>query len=630
MAWYERLTKPGQRALTASAPPPEPQAVTAAAAPAKGPRAEFVRHTDKWQNETWGFFDNLGEFNYGVHWLANMLSRVRLRAAKLQPDVDEPEIQTTGMAADLMKVFSGGVTGQAQLMRRITVQLSVPGEGYLVGEVRNGSEKWMVRSVDEIRTQSQKYQVMDENSVNAGMDWRDLTAESLVVRVWRPHDRFYHLADSPARSAREIMRELELVNRKIVADYLSRLASAGVFAVPDEISFPVREEFADAPNPFMAEWIEIAAEAIKNPGTASAVVPIPLMGPSEALKEIRFIDFSTQSDEKIIEKRNSVIKRLATKMDMPAEVLLGMGDVNHWGAWQLEEGALKTHIAPVAELICDALTNGYLKPRLEASGEDPSDWVVWYDMSELALRPDRSENATEAYDRMELSGSAYRRELGFDEDDAPSEEDLVIQGLKILLRYVPGAAPAALDALVGKKILDPAETSPVAERHSAESPPASGAGGVPEEENAPPTGQQGPRGVPRTQNGPPAGAPARAARTEGATAFRDDSVLEAATRSRILQQRRTQHAIKFRPGDESVLMHPQICHEAEYACPFTRAGKLSPEVIRPGMSGTYMCRLDPFGRLIIDGRSPYLDTTNMISTPLVLITKKVNGAHVST
>lgn len=629
MAWYHALTQPGREtaaAVTASGAP-VPPALTAAAATPKGPQAQFLRRTDKWQHEVWDFYDNLGEFNYGVWWLSNMLSRVRLRAAKLQKDTDEPDIQSTGVAAELMKTFGGGVTGQAALMKRITVQLSVPGEGYLVGEqVANGKEKWMVRSVDEIRTQTNKYQVMDETSVNAGMDWRDLSAESLVVRVWRPHDRFYHLADSPARSAREVMRELELVNRKIVADYLSRLASAGVFAVPDEISFPVREEFADSPNPFMAEWIEIAAEAIKNPGTASAVVPIPLMGPAEALKEIRFIDFSTQADDKIIEKRDSAIKRLATKLDMPAEILLGMGDVNHWGAWQLEEGALKAHIAPVAELICDALTSGYLIPRLEASGEDPTDWVVWYDMSELALRPDRSANATEAYDRLELSGEAYRRELGFDEDDKPTEEDLVQMGLKVLLRFVSNAGPEALDALTGKTVLPPAAPTAI-EQQPTGSEGATGTGAPPVSGTGAPA-----QGPPATQGAPPPAAsppPARAALGElHPFTPAADSPRDAALRARLLAQRTTQHGIRFQPGGRWDILHPAVCTGHETVCPFTTAANSARDVIRPGMSGTYMSHLDPFGRYVIDGRAPYLDTTSMSVTPgPPAAPRRVNGVN---
>lgn len=600
MPWYDVF-----RGRAAHEPVPlpaaEPGALTAAAAPPRGPETQFLRRTEKWQDEVWRFHDTLGEFNFGVGWQANMLSRVRLRAARLQPDADEPEIVTSGPAADLMMRLSGGVGGQAQLMKRLSVQLSLPGEGYLVGETVGKLEQWQVRSVDEIRSHSGGYQVMDENSVTAGQEWRPLAAEHHIVRVWRPHDRFYHLADSPARSARDVMRELELINRKITAEYLSRLASAGVLAIPDEISFPVREEFADEPNPLMAEWIEIAATAIQNPGTASAVVPIPLTGPADAIAAIKHIDFTLKIDEKTIERRDSAIRRLATKLDIPSEILLGMSQANHWSAWQIDEGALKAHIAPLAELICDSLTRGYLQPRLEASGEDPAAWVVWYDMSELALKPDRSGNAVLAYDRQELSGKSFRREMGFDEDDAPQPADLEDVGLKLLLRTVPNAAPAALDKLAGHKVLEV----------TADAPAATGGSASPQGEEPPPTGEQ--TGPPKTQDQPPSGGektpPSRAA-------------AEARTQ-RLVQQARTQHMLRVGAAGRWDLLHPGLCGEHEYSCPFTHAVATAAPSVRPGSSGTYLCHLDAFGRLVLDGRSPYADTTSMISTSLV--PRAVNG-----
>lgn len=605
MAWYHIF---GDRspALTAAAvpvavPAPSP-ALTAAASRPKTAEAQFLRHTEKWQNEVWSYYDSLGEFNYGVWWLSNMLSRVRLRAAKLQPDTDEPELASEGPAAELMMRFGGGVTGQAQLMKRLTVQLSIPGEGYLIGESAGGREQWMVRSVDEIRSQSGGYFVMDENGVNVGQDWRRLADNSIVTRVWRPHDRYYHLADSPARSARDIMRELELVNRKIAAEYLSRLASAGLLGIPDELTFPVREEFADAPNPLVAEFIEIAAQAIEKPGTASSVIPIPIVGPAEAIDKIKHIDFTLKIDEKIIEKRESAIKRLATKLDMPAEILLGMGDVNHWGAWQLEEGALKTHIAPVAELICDSLTRGYLQPRLEASGEDPADWVVWYDMSELALRPDRSQNAAEAYDRLELSGTALRREMGFDEDDKPTDDELREQALKIIIKTLPSGAAGALQQLIGSKVSpivpvspqDPATAEAVQEGKTPPTP-------------APEVPSSGPKPAPA--QGPP-GEP-------GAAPPSAEEAVQAAAQAQRLRQMRTQHMVRYRSSTGATeLLHPGLCHEHEYTCPFTHAVVTGRDVFRPGTSGVYLCHLDSFGRFVLDGPAPYADTRGMIQTLL--------------
>lgn len=617
MGLLRSIARPGASALTAAA---VPRALTAAAAAPRTAEAQFLRRPDKWQNEVWGYYDALGEFNYGIGWLANMLSRVRLRAAKLQPDVDEPEIQTEGPAAELMMRFGGGVTGQAQIMKRLTVQLSIPGEGYLIGEsVGEGEqvrENWMVRSVDEIRSQSGSYYVMDENSVVSGQEWRPLARDSFVHRVWRPHDRYYHLADSPARSARDIMRELELVNRKISAEYLSRLASAGLLALPDDIVFPVREEFADAPNPLVAEFIEIAAQSIEKPGTASSVIPIPFTGPAESLAAIKHIDFTLKMDEKIIEKRDSAIKRLATKLDMPAEVLLGMGDVNHWGAWQLEEGALKTHIAPVAELICDSLTQGYLRPRLEASGEDASDWVIWYDMSELALRPDRSKNAFDAYDRLELSGMALRREAGFDEDDKPTDDELTEQALKVIIHSLPSGAASALAQLTGQKV---APIVPV-------SPQDPGTAEATQEGNTPPPQETKPAApVPGGQSPP-------AASEKGAQGPPPEPSKEAAQAraAHLLQQARTQHMVRYRATTGSTeLLHPPLCHQYEYSCPFTHALSSGDRSrARPGTSGVYLCHLDSFGRFRLDGAAPYADTRDCISTVIqfdVVRRPEVNG-----
>lgn len=591
MPWYTAFRN-GRSPLSAL---PEPGAVTAAATIVPKPETPFLKPVESWQREAWEYYDTLGEFNYGVTWLANIMSRVRFRAARLEPGMDEPVITNEGVPAQLVADLAGGVGGQAQLMRGLTVQLSVPGDGYLIGEQTGSAFSWQVRSAEEVRAQNNHFQTVISRTPN--IEWADLPDDSLVVRVWRPHARWFHVADSPARSARSIMQELELVNRHIISQYLSRLASAGVFLLPEEVTFPVREEFEDAADPFMAEWIEIAAEAIQTPGTASAVIPIPMRVPAEFLEKIKHVDFTLKLDEKIIEKRDSAITRLASKMDIPTEVLTGMGKVNHWTAWQLDEASLKEHVAPLAELICYSLTTGYLQPRMEASQEkDAAQWVVWYDMSELAIRPDKSEKAYEAYDRMELSGEALRRESGFDEDDKPTPEELAEQGLKILLRTVPNAAPAALDKLAGKKILDPVET-----------PGAPGA--------APDPGAEGaaPPGPPDTKTAPPPDKPA-AVPAEAATA-------------RLLRQLAAHHVIRFdaveAPGGR--LLHPPVCNDHAYSCPYTHAAWNA--VPAPLSTGSYKVTLDTFGRLQVGAPDHYTDTVSWTATRGFIASRKgqVNG-----
>ena len=594
MAWWQAFTRRGTPTPT---PLPtraeqQPNAITAAAAPVTSPRSELIRTPDAWQNEAWQFYDDLGEFRYAADWNAAMLSRVRLYAARLEPGADEPVRQDTGTAVDLMTTFAGGPGGQAQIMSGLGTQLTVPGEGYVIIEEINGVEQWSVRSIDEVRAANLQYQVIDENSPNTGTSWRPLAKNSMApLRVWRPSKRYHHIADSPARAARTAMRELELVNRHIVAQYLSRLASAGVWLVPDEITFPVREEFADAPDPFMAEWIEIAAEAIRTPGTAAAVVPIPIKVPGEWLEKIKHLDFTLKIDEKIIEKRDSAIKRLASQLNVPPEVLLGMSDLNHWNSWLSDENSLKLNIAPDAELISAALTTGYLQPRLKASGvEDWASWVVWYDMSELALRPDRSADAVLLYDRLEINGAALRRETGFNEADKPTDEELKDQGLKIIIKTLPSGAGSALTELTGEQVvIQPVAAAPPGETAQPETGPE-----PPPEDRSPPD--------------------ADTARQTAADT-RDE---------RMARQARTPHAVRFAIGRLPELLHPGLCTQHAHSCPFTHAALKLADAPRPGTSGVYEARLDAFGRFTIGQLSPHLDTSGFLTT----ISRSANGfAH---
>lgn len=557
------------------------KSLTAAASTVRGADTSFLPNSESWQNEVWSYYDTLGEFRYAVDWKSRMMSRVRLFAARIEPGQDEPvRIEDDSLAVQLMSRL-GGALGQASLLADLSTQLDIPGEGFVIAETINGQELWSIRSIDEIRKRSGRFEIVSEEALPSAQDWRPLAPDHFVMRVFQPHKRYHNVADSSARSARNTMRELELVNRHIISQYLSRLASAGMLLLPQEVHFPVREEFADQPNPLMAELIELASTAIREPGTAAAVIPLLMEMPGEWLDKVQHLDFTMQIDERIIEKRESAVRRLATQVNIPAEVLTGMGDVNHWGAWQLEEGALKTTIAPDAETICAAFTTQYLQPRLAASGEeDPDQFVIWYDMSELTIRPDRSGNAFQAYDRLEISGAALRRETGFDEADKPEDDELREQGLKVIINTLPSGAASALAQLVGDESVQP--VIPV----SAQPPE------VAEEATQTPAEE---RTEPPTQEEPPPAPDMAAVRTQ-----------------RLISQARAAHAIRFAPGDRWELLHPMICEQHAYTCPYTHAALgLS---TRPGRRGLYECMLDAFGRLRIGDLSQQIDPSEFLIT----------------
>jgi hypothetical protein len=269
-------------------------------------------------------------------------------------------------------------------------------------------------------------------------------------------------------------------------------------------------------------------------------------------------------------------------VNIPAEVLLGMGDVNHWGAWQIEEGALKTTIAPDAELIANAVATAYLQPRLAAGGEqDVGRFVVWYDMSELTQRPDRSDDAVLLYDRQELSGDALRRETGFDEADKPTGADLLDQALKLVLRTLPDAALTALRELTGATLETPSAQAPdVAEAAQNAAPAAPSAN----QETGPPNGNEA-APVPEAT---PAAAQARA--------------------ERLIRQARAVHAVRFGMAGWE-LLHPAACDQHTYSCPFTQGALSLKSMAYPGTPGLYECTLDAFGRFRVGDRAPHKDVS---------------------
>lgn len=625
MVWWDRRKKKHAAVDTRLVVPSRDDRVLTAAAQTVNTlvqgRTRVTPKYDGWQRELWDYYDTLGEFNISVTWRSYMISRVRLRAAKLKPGSDEPEIIDVGPAADFVNELCRGTAGQTEMLGSLSVYLDVPAEGWLVGETIGSRQKWRVISSDEIRRRGRSYEVISDDSTESDVHWRDLNpSTSYVTRIWRPHKRLHYMPYSSAYAARSAMRELELVNRHIQAQYLSRLASAGLIIFPDEITFPVRPEFMSEPDPFIREWIETAAEAIKNPGSASSLIPLPIRVPAEYVEKVKHIDFTLKMDDTIIAKRDSARNRLAAMINVPADLLFQAGDANHWSLWQMEEGAIRTYITPDVEIITNGLTTGYLHPRMRAAGiEDYEDWVVWYDASELMVRPDKSANALDAYDRFELSGTALRREVGFDEDDAPDDAELANMILKKLATN-PTLAIQALEELTGIKLEEPAQQAP-----PGVEPPKPG---DPDEENSA-NDEATDDGPPDTPEKPPPAPEALSAELErlaiesalpqpapsgpmipGPVPF---TALSDENRAFAIMQAGMRHVMEF-TIDSWRLKHPLICMEKQFSCPFTHATYEGVK-FHPGTKGDYECFLTATGELSIGQRLVNHNDSQLIANP---------------
>jgi hypothetical protein len=474
--------------------------------------------SERWQDEAWEMYNNLGEFRQGVTWLSNVVSRARLVAAYAplmpgdEPEIIDPEVEDP--ATSIVEQIAGGIGGQAELLRSMGVHLSVPGEGWFIGEVKGDDLdiSWSVRAADEIRTERRGNVV--QYFVRTGpTEWQPLGLDVVPVRVWRPHSHAHWQADSSARAALPIMRRLELLNRHVDALAMSRLASNGVYWVASEIVFPESPDHPDADDPFIAQFMDNGITAIKTPGSAAAAFPIINRAPMAYIKDgIRYDTFGTKFDEQVLALREFEVRRLSTSMDVPPEVLLGMAGVNHWGGWQIEESALKTTVTSFLELVCWALTKNYLNPALASLPVDvlgrrvvddssPRRRIVWYDISELSVRPDRSQDAIRLSEHLQLNAKALFRETGLNLTDRLTDPEELKRAIaiKLIEQGTPQSIAYGLSLLdIATVVPDPATGVPIIVEEGETAPSRMPAPDRPEPPA--PNGDSG--GPPQTQDSP--------------------------------------------------------------------------------------------------------------------------------
>jgi hypothetical protein len=494
-----------------------PNAVVAAAA-VLSDRQLPTRKPDSWQDEAWGYYESVGELRYAITYMANALSRCQLVAATPgTSSAPTPVPLDAGPAVEAMARLAGGTLGQSQMLAGFGVNLSVPGIAYLIGDTNavTGVETWIVYAQDAIRTTpgGGGYQIQVGDAA-----WVDVSPEALVVQCWRPSRRRLWEPDSPVKAVLPVLRQISLLDARIGADATSRLAGAGILVVPTEATFPRRRPDDPEEDPFIDALMEAMTVPIQNRESAAAVVPFVVRLPGDLCDKVIHLKLSTEFDAKILDLRESAIRRLAIGLDLPAEAVLGVGDLNHWSAWQVEESAIKIHVEPMMEVICDALTIGYLAPALAAMGEDPSSAVVWYDAADLRVRPDRSTTSVSLYDRALLSPDATLRENGFDSADVPTPPEVVRLILVSLALNHPDLIPTVMpyldDVVTGRvpavRVVVPAQPSApqVGPGGGPGAPPAAPAPGAP-----PPAPTVGPPpSGPPSAPGPPGALPPASAR----------------------------------------------------------------------------------------------------------------------
>jgi hypothetical protein len=458
-------------------------------------------------------FRNVGELRFITSLLANQTGKVKFYVGRLSDDPladpepipnpvdgvpdDQEAPSTDDLAAQAAwESFGGTFVHRQQLATRCAMNLFNAGDGWFVGtppdveeELRRDPSRpspangggliqgpspvpadgtggeldlatltWRFLSTAEITFDASGGKVTLAISDADSGKWEGSPDQILAFRCWRPDPFEWWLADSPTLAALPILRKIINIGEAADAQLDSRLTGAGVFLVPQSADDAVRSQLGpqnggeEPISPFMAAMMEAFEASRQDRDSAARMVPIAFTVPDQTVEKFKHLKFWTDLDAEYANLEPAQIGRLATSLDAPKELMTGVGGMNHWGAWLVQEDTVGAHVSPPAAIMADAFTTQFLWPILESQGMDRDvarSYVVWFSVDHLIVRANRFADAKDALTLGAINQSAFRQYGGFDDDDAPEAIDPPLQLALDMLRAAPTLAVSpGLPALV--------------------------------------------------------------------------------------------------------------------------------------------------------------------------------------
>lgn len=400
---------------------------------------------DDWQSTAGLYNASLAIVGFGHDYVRDSMSRVLPIPAILDDDPSKPPVPLTketapdGLDPALCDTILQRLAPFPQYMGQIAHKLDIFGEVHVAlledpidGD---GEEEVKVFSPLELYMQGSEWRWKRDRADSTGTP---LDKDIPFWRIWQPDPEYSELPYSHMIRILGACKALLLLEKLVTSLSTSRLATTGkIIAIADEFSLetPVpdghspTDDAGDGERGDLIDDFFAAAEAgILNPDAAAAMLPLMFVGPRDLIKDgINVIDISRTFEDTLLKIRQEMREEIATGMNLPREILLGVGNTNHWNADAIREQAWLEHLEPRAMTIVNATTTSYYRPALLANGVDPDvarRCVVWYDPTWFLGSPDRADGADQGLKDFTISMAAWREAKGYSDDDAPTDEEI--------------------------------------------------------------------------------------------------------------------------------------------------------------------------------------------------------------
>lgn len=401
------------------------------------------RRPSEWQNDAWGYYDLLPEAKRGAQFKERSLGKLEVflgyRPTSSEPLV--PAASADGVPADALAIaqniterIAGSDEGFSGLLARWGAVGFVVGEAFLVtwdDPDNAGGIVARVVTLDELRLNGRREWCIADEPTAKEDAWERIPDGAIMVRIWNKHARYGQLADSSLRGVLDVCEQLALLQGLGIGSTMSRMNN-GMLAIPDTMLAvrprvsALREGEAEPHHDVVVDKLmEHIITPIGEFRSAAAAAPYVVTGSPEDIKAIRHITFTREGANPDDVER--LVRRFANGIDLPAEVIVGIADVNHWTAWLVDDQTYRAHVEPDATEFLRATAQDVLHPMMRAAGVPPDvAGRFWYgqDASALVEDPDETETTFKAWAEGLLGSEGARQRLRIGEDEKPTPEDL--------------------------------------------------------------------------------------------------------------------------------------------------------------------------------------------------------------
>jgi len=394
MGIFSRSKPPHRKALVAAA-----GGTIAGGSPAN-PDA-IMRRTEDWQRRVVAYEKSIPEVGHASQFVDNVMGKVKL-VVTVDGEVNE-------MLTAMLKRFPTG---------RACRNMFLVGE-YITAfnfDKKTESVEWRVLGKDDY-----------EYRPNKPLKVRDTAGKMIELpsgwawyRTWRPDTSNMYQAWSTHQPQLDVLEALYVHQLADTAVATSRLAGAGILYIPNDEFVDMPDLDGGEPEPgsqahFEMRLRDAMQDSLRDRKAQDAIVPLVMFGSAEYADAIKHVLMERRDDAEAYASRiTSYRKRYGGGIDLPEEVVTGMGNTNHWAGWKVDQNTWSYYLEPMGEITTEAIDTNFMEPIAEAlniTGEIE----VKIDPTKAIVKPDRTDAATRLYAAGALSGQGALHYAGMDE-----------------------------------------------------------------------------------------------------------------------------------------------------------------------------------------------------------------------